>query len=199
MAPEPKPSQSKEPSVALDHYQAQYMAGRGAVVLHAKTRSNWHAPGLSAVSALFVVVWCATHVNLGLAMGLGLGGFIMFLGLFFAVLRVKVTTEHVDIHYGLLGPKIPLVAIESVEAVRHGHNSFLRWGISPLGRGEWLYAVAGDEGRAVKIVWRNRSGKRRVHYVGSPEHEQLAAAIEQARGLLSLPEVAARPAGDEEG
>ena len=161
------------------------MAGREAL-LHAKTRSNWKAPALAGVASVFMVVWCAMHAHLGFALGLGLAAFFMLLGLFFAVLRVKVTTEHVDVHYGLIGPKIPLASIESVEAVTHDWNSFLRWGITPVGRGEWLYAIAGDEGRAVKIVWRTKSGGRQVHYLGSPDADELAATIESARAPRAL-------------
>lgn len=176
----PRPVEATD---ALDPYEAKYMHGRGAVVLQAKTLTNWQAPAFAGVMSAFVVVWCATHAALGAGLGLGLGACLMLLGLFFAVLRVKVTSEYVDIHYGLIGPKIPVGAIESVEAVVHAHRSLLRWGVSPLGRGEWLYSIAGDEGRAVKIVWRSPEGRRRVHYVGSREHEQLAASIELAREM----------------
>jgi hypothetical protein len=183
---EPEPPLACQESAPLDHYQEQCMGGDAAVVLHVKTRSNWQAPALAGAAALFVIVWCAMHINLGLGLGLSLGGFIMLLGLFFGVLRVKITPEHVDIHYGMIGPKIPLTAIERIEPVQHDYSSFLRWGISPIGRGEWLYAVAGDQGRAVKIVWRSPSGKRRVHYIGSPDHEALASAITGARARVSL-------------
>lgn len=175
-----------EPASDLDPYEAKYMAGRGEALLHAKTRSNWKAPALAAVTSAFVVIWSATHAGLGLGLGVGLGAFLMLLGLFFAVLRVKVTSEHVDVHYGLIGPKIPLASIESVEAVTHGWSSFLRWGITPVGRGEWLYAIAGDEGRAVKIVWRTKSGRRQVHYLGTPDADELAATIESARAPRAL-------------
>ena len=172
---------------ALDPYEAQYMGEQGSALLHAKTRTNWQAPALTGAAALFVLGWCATHSSLGL--GLGLGGFLVLLGLFFSVLRVKVTTEHVDVHYGIIGPKIPIGSIESVESITHGYNSFGRWGVSPVGRGEWLYAVAGDQDRAVKITWRNGRGRRLVHYIGTPEPEELAAAIESAcNSTRALPE-----------
>jgi hypothetical protein len=167
----------------LDEYEARYMPGQGALVLRAKTSTNWQAPAFAGTVAVFVVLWCATHAGLGLGLGLGLGAALTLLGLTFAVLRVQITSELVDVHYGLFGPKIPIAAIESAEPVVHEHRSPLRWGVSPLGRGEWLYSIAGDEGRAVKIVWRGTDGKRRVHYIGSPEHEALAAAINSAREM----------------
>lgn len=193
------PGESKVPervgsTESLDPYEAQHMATQGVVVLQTKTRTNWHAPAYAGGMALFILVWCATHAHLGVAMGLGVGAVFMLIGLFFAVLRIKVTTEYVDIHYGLIGPKIPLDSIESVKAIVHRHRSFLRWGISPLGRGKWLYSVAGDKGRAVEIVWRGPKGDRRVHIIGSPDHEDLASSIEAARGTRSLVESSKRPA-----
>jgi hypothetical protein len=185
-----------EPSETLDEYEARYMAGQGALVLQAKTRTNWQAPAFAGTTAIFVVAWCATHAALGLGLGLGLGAALTLLGLSFAVLRVQVTSEFVDIHYGLIGPKIPIAAIESAEPVVHEHRSLLRWGVSPLGPGEWLYSIAGDEGRAVKIVWRGTAGKRRVHYIGSPEHEQLAAAIQSAREMKTRTLTRALPSSD---
>jgi hypothetical protein len=156
----PKPV---ELSADLDAYEAKYMDGQGAVVLRTKTRMDWRAIASTGAVAAVLVVKCAMDVGLGLGLGLGVGGGLLLLGLSFAVLRVRVTTECVDIDYGMIGPKIPLAAIESVEAVVHRHRSPLRWGVSPLGKGEWLYSIAGDEGRAVKIVWRGPNGQRRVH------------------------------------
>ena len=177
-----------EPAEELDAYERDYMNDGQAVVMRAKTRIDWRAPGVLGGLAVFFIVWCATRAGLGLPLGLGLGVPMMLMGLFFAVLRVRVTTEHVEVQYGMMGPKIPLRSIESVEAIEHGWNSWVRWGVSPVGPGAWLYSVAGDKGRAVKIVWRTKAGRRRVHYIGSAEHRELAAAIEASRGPAMLEE-----------
>ena len=173
----------EEPTDALDPYERAYMSDGQAVVMREKTQMNWKAQGFAAVGSLFVLVWSVTHGNVLLGLGLGVG--LMLFSLLFAVLRVRVTTEHVHVQYGVMGPKIPLASIESVEAVEHQWTNVLRWGVSPVGRSQWLYSIAGDDGRAVKITWL-KQGKRLVHYIGSPEHEELARAIEAARGPLAL-------------
>lgn len=164
----------------LDPYEAKYMSTGGAVVFRSKLRSNWKVPAYTGALAAFIAVWGATHANL--AVGLVSAFLILFTGVMFSVLRVVISSTHVDVQYGIFGPKIPLSAIKSVEPVIHGYQSLFRWGITPLRSGEWLYTVAGDEGRAVKITWTTGRGKRRVHYLGSHDHERLAAAIDAARG-----------------
>gem|GEM_PF-2753924 len=174
----PQKTQSKDDVDAVDAYESTYMGGEPAL-FRDKAHANWRAPTYAGTMAVSITLWSATH-GLGLGLGLALGGGVALLGLVFAVVRVKVTSEFVDVHYGIFGPKIPLSAIESVEAVVHDYTSPLRWGISPLGRGKWLYSISGDKGRAVKIVWRTSSGKTRTHYIGSHNHEELAASIQAA-------------------
>ncbi|NVB42928.1 hypothetical protein G6O69_34220 [Pseudenhygromyxa sp. WMMC2535] len=193
-----KQSSSESTPAKLDLYAAKYMASDSPAVVLSKTRASWQAPAFGSATALFILLWCATHASLGLPLGLLLSAGVLLLSLFFAVLRIKVTPEFIDVHYGLLGPKIPLEAIETVEAVTHGRDSWLRWGISPLSRGEWLYSIAGDEGRAVKIVWRDAGGRRRTHYLGSPDHQALASSIRAAQRLaLEDKDLHALPASNE--
>lgn len=156
------------------------MSKDGAVVFRSKLRSNWKVPAFAGTMAAFMVVWGATHATLGV--GLVSAVITLFVGLMFSVLRIVISSKYVDVQYGIFGPKIPLSAIESVEPVIHRYQSAFRWGITPLRNGEWLYAIAGDEGRAVKITWTTRRGKRQAHYLGSHDHERLAAAIDAARG-----------------
>lgn len=172
------------PDGGLDAYESTYMGGAPAL-FRDKAHVDWRAPTLSVGVAVFVAVWCATH-GLGLGLGLGLAVSIALLGLVFTVVRVKVTADFVEVQYGLFGPKIPLAAIESVEAITHEYRSPLRWGISPVARGEWLYSFAGDAGRAVKVIWRNSSGQRRVHYIGSRDHENLAAFDSSGESWLGV-------------
>lgn len=183
MSSDRSPLERIEPASALDGYERDYMSDGEVVIMREKTRMNWKAQGFAALGSLFVVVWSVTHANVLLGLGLGVG--LMLFSLLFAVLRIRVTTEHVHVQYGVMGPKIPLASIESVEAVEHQWTSALRWGVSPVGRGQWLYSIAGDDGRAVKITW-TKQGKRLVHYIGSPDHEELASAIEAARGQRAL-------------
>ena len=164
----------------LDAYEAKYMVGPTGTLFRSKARSSWAGPAFAAVMALFMLLWGATHGQLIVA--LILGPAIALIGLFFNVIRVRVSASSVDIQYGLLGPSIPIESIESAEAIVHSYRNPLRWGISPTGKGERLYTIPGDGGRAVKIVWRD--GKRRkVHIIGTREPERLAEAIQTARAM----------------
>lgn len=170
----------------LDPYEARYMSGDGVVRCRSKVGGTWQVPAFTGLTSAFLLVWCAAHGGLGL--GLAASALLVLGGLFFSVIRVTITSTIVDVHFGLMGPKIPLDAIESVKPVVHDHQSFLRWGITPLGKGQWLYTIPGDEGRAVKIVWRGARGQRTVHYIGCQDHEALAAEIQQARDQLRFRE-----------
>lgn len=164
----------------LDAYENNYMAGTTGTLFRSKAQSSWGGPAFAAVIALFVLLWGATHGQLILA--LSVAPAMALVGLFFSVIRIRVSETSVDVQYGLLGPSIPIESIESVEAIAHSYRNPLRWGISPTGKGERLYTIPGDGGRAVKIVWRD--GKRRkVHIIGTHEPERLAEAIQTARAM----------------
>jgi hypothetical protein len=171
-----------EPSAQpdLDAYEANYMAGPTGTLFRSKVRSAWVGPAFTAVMSLFVLVWGATHGQLILS--LILAPAMALVGLFFNVIRVRVSANSVDIQYGLLGPSIPIESIESAEAIIHSYRNPLRWGISPTGKGERLYTIPGDGGRAVKIVWRDGE-RRKVHIIGTHEPERLAEAIRTARAM----------------
>jgi hypothetical protein len=115
----------------------------------------------------------------------------------FSVLRVTVSDTDVNIQYGLFGPKIPIAAIESAEATTYDWKKFGGWGIKRSLDGEWIYNMPGDQGHAVRIVWRTAKGHRRVTLVGSREHHAMARAIDEARtrkGTASLSETPSPPA-----
>jgi hypothetical protein len=164
----------------LDAYEANYMAGPTGTLFRSKARSSWVGPAFTAVIALFVLLWGATHGQLILA--LIVAPAMALVGLFFTVIRVRVSAISVDVQYGLLGPSIPIESIESAEAFIHSYRNPLRWGISPTGKGERLYTIPGDGGRAVKIVWRDGE-RRKVHIIGTHEPERLAEAIRTARAM----------------
>lgn len=189
----PNPPDIVSPRAGLDPYEAQYMNADGVVHYRSKVGGKWQVHAFTGIASLFIILWCAAHGSLGL--GLGLGALLMLSGLFLSVIRVTISSSSVDVHFGLLGPKIPLAAIDSVEAVTHDHRSLLRWGITPLGRAQWLYTIPGDNGHAVKITWRGPKGQRRVHYIGCRDHEALAAAIRRAREEVPTPALSAGSSG----
>ena len=56
--------------------------------------------------------------------------------------------------------------------------------------------MPGDGGRAVRLVWRDAKGRRRVVLIGSPRAEALAEAVQGARAALPAgPERAALTRG----
>jgi len=172
-----------EPGRLPDPYERDYMQGEGMVLYRDKTSSPWqlHA-GFGAIAAVMITLailvpggWVSTAIGLPL---------VGVLWLLFSILRVTVSQGHVNVQLGLFGPKIPIAAIESVEALDYDWKQFGGWGIRLNAKGEWMYNLPGDGGRAVKMVWRDRKGRRKVTYVASRENEQLAAAIERARKAL---------------
>lgn len=170
---------------SLDLYEARYMTDSEPALFRSKTRSSWQALAFSVAISSYLIISCAAQ---GLwPLGLALAANMMIIGLYFTVMRVKVSPTSVEIRYGSLGPTIPLAAIESAEPIVHSHTSFLRWGISINRKRERLYVLAGDTGHAVKIVWRTARGKRRVHIIGSREPQQFAAAIQRARSGIAVP------------
>jgi hypothetical protein len=114
----------------------------------------------------------------------------------FAVLRFTVSEGAVDVQYGLFGPKIPTSAIESADAIDYDWKRFGGWGIRRSLDGEWMYNMPGDGGRAVRIVWRDEQGKRRVTNVGTPSPEPAVAAIRTAMRALPSAATRALPDGD---
>lgn len=177
-----------------DPYERAYMPGEGVVLYRDKSRAPWQIHALFAFGVLSVfgtalAAGGAAGGALALALGLPV---IAVAWLLFAVLRVTVSEGHVNVQYGLFGPTIPIAAIESAEAVRYDWKRFGGWGIrrSLVGDGEWLYNMPGDGGRAVRIVWRDARGRRRIHLIGSRRADELARQIARARAALPA---AARP------
>lgn len=172
-----------EPGRTPDSYESEYMRGEGMVLYRDKTRSPWqlHAICGTVAAMMIAAAIAAPAAWVGSAFGLLLIGFLWVL---FSVLRVTVSEGHVNVQLGLFGPKIPIAAIESVEALEYDWKQFGGWGIRLNSKGEWMYNLPGDGGRAVRLVWRDRKGRRKVTYVASRQSEQLAATIERARAAL---------------
>ena len=172
-----------------DAYERQYMAGDGVVLFRDKSRAPWLLNALFALPAAVVV---GAAVATGELVGLLALPVLVLIWLFFSVLRVTVSERAVNVQYGLFGPKIPLAAIEEAEAVTYDWKKFGGWGIKRSLDGEWIYNMPGDGGRAVRLTWRDREGKRRVTLVGTRQADEMARQID--RGRKALPGGAAAPA-----
>jgi hypothetical protein len=166
-----------------DAYERDYMRGEGTVLYRDKT-SSWQMGAICGAVAVVAIVKMLLAPALWVESVIGLV-LLTIVWLLFSVLRVTVSEGHVNIQLALFGPKIPISAIESVAAVEYGYK-FGGWGIRRNAEGEWLYNLPGDGGRALRIVWRTRKGKRRVTYVATRESEQLMTTIEQARAALPV-------------
>jgi hypothetical protein len=172
-----------DPGRPPDPYEREYMGGEGTVLYRDKTGSPWP---LHAVFGAVAAVMIGTAIAVpgawvGAAIALPITAVLWLL---FSVLRVTVSQGSVNVQLGLFGPKIPIAAIESVEALAYDWKEWGGWGIRLNRKGEWMYNLPGDGGRAVKMVWRDRRGRRKVTYVASRESEQLATTIENARQAL---------------
>ncbi|MCX4247602.1 hypothetical protein [Paraliomyxa miuraensis] len=175
-----------------DPYERQYMKGEGLVLYRDKQRAPWIMSALIGAGALGILVPLVLGQP-GAWLGALIGLPIFFLvWMLFAVLRVTVSQGKVQVQYGLFGPTIPISAIESVAPTEYRWTAFGGWGIRRGPDGSWLYNMPGDQGRAVRIEWRDAKGRRRVTLVGSKHNVELAKTIEQAR--RALPSGAARDA-----
>jgi hypothetical protein len=179
-----------------DAYESEYMHGKGVVLYRDKSRAPWPLHVIFGALSLMTIgsafagagAWVGTAATLP---------FLLVMWLLFSVLRVTVSEGQVNVQYGLFGPNIPISAIESAEAVEYDWKQFGGWGIRVNRKGEWIYNMPGDNGRAVRIAWRDRKGKAKVTYVGSLESATLAEQIGQARALERGAHPAALTAGDD--
>lgn len=181
---------------SADLYERRYMAGEGTVLYRDKQRSPLAVTGLLGVISLLTVLPMVLGMSMEWAAALVAIPILFVVWMLFSVLRVTVSEGSVKVQYGLFGPTIPIAAIESAEPTTYRWSRFGGWGIRLGPGGEWLYNMPGDEGRAVRVVWRDAKGRARKTLIGSKHHEQLAAAIAQARRALpGAPETEALPPG----
>ena len=164
-----------------DLYERTYMPGEGTVLYRDKRRAPWQLQALFTGSALVVMLATIGSGQLW-ALAIGLPP-LLIIWLLFAVLRVTVSEGHVNIQYGLFGPKIPISAIQTVEAQSYDWKTYGGWGIRYAGKRTWMYNMPGDGGRCVRITWRDAQGTR-VTAIGSKHAESLVAAIRQAQKAL---------------
>lgn len=186
---------AEEVRPAVDAFEQQFMGADQGVAYRQRLRASWKYHGTFLFVALVLVLESGSV--LAGALGLSLAG---FLWLFFAVLRVSVDEDFVQVRFGLFGPKIPLSSIRSVEAIRYDwtkfRGSFIRHRL--LSR-QTLYSMPGDAGRGVCIRWEDAKGRGRSAIVASPDAEALVRQIEgrlERRALSSLSSPALAPGSD---
>ena len=68
-------------------------------------------------------------------------------------------------------------AIEQAEYFEYDFKRYGGWGIRLGPGGEWMYNMPGDQGRAVRIRWKDKKGRERITCVGTPTARELAGAI----------------------
>lgn len=172
------------PVARVDAYELEYMKGEGLVLYRDKQRAPWPmmaALGSAGLAMLIPVLLGQPGAWISALIGLPI---LFVLVMLFAVLRVTVSQGKVVVQYGLFGPTIPIEAIEAVAPIEYKWTTFGGWGIRRGPGGSWLYNMPGDEGRAVRIEWRDAKGRRRVTLVGSKHHVELVKTIEKARRAL---------------
>lgn len=164
-----------------DEYEDRFMDG---------ARARYHekhvARGLVAVMAvptlfslgigvavLFTPAWPGVFVALFAATVLTVST------LAWSTMRTTVTTTHLVVQYGTLGPSVPLEAIESAEIVSLGAFERAAFGAKYRGKDGWSYISPGQE-RGVRVRWRQGAELRQI-LVGAENADALASAIEEGR------------------
>lgn len=177
-----------DPTRPPDPYEQRYMAAEGVVLYRHKHSAPWqlHAIFFAAMVTAFAAAFAVGGV-IGGAVGVAVGAPLLALAwLVSAVLRVSVSEQHVNVQYGLFGPKIPIAGIEQAELVQYDWRRIGRWSIKRSLAGELVINMPGDGGRAVRMIWRDARGKRRVVHVGSPRAEDLLRQIGRAQRALAV-------------
>ncbi len=199
MTDESEPTALAKPeAVALDAYEREYMAGEGTVLYRGKRPAPKWMQLLTGSTAIVGLVMLATSQWVTGLVFVPVGIVVWAL---FSVLRYTVSEGAVKIQYGLFGPTIPTAAIERAEAVDYDWKHFGGWGIRRSRDGESMYNMPGDNGRALRITWRDAKGVRRVTNVGTPTPEPAIAAISVALRALRAAKAesaALPPAGDDD-
>ncbi|MCA9650053.1 MAG: hypothetical protein H6712_18125 [Myxococcales bacterium] len=182
--PEERALVRREATPLADPYEREYMRGQGLVLHRTKQRAPWQLNalfGVIAVASMAPIVAGLPSAWIGALFTLPI---LFVVWMLFAVLRVTVSEGSVDVQYGLFGPKIPIASIESAEPTTYHWARYGGWGIRRGPGGEWLYNMPGDKGRAVRVVWRDAKGRRKVTLIGSSDPHGIADAIARARQAL---------------
>jgi hypothetical protein len=193
---EPKLGDGRALAPAPDPYVAKYMSAGGGALYFAK---------LTAPRAFHLLFLLPILVSTGSALFSHAPFFVPLLSMIplllvwilFSTLRISVTRKEVHVQYGLVGPRIPIEAIESCEACDYDWKQFGGWGIRFGRDGTVAYNMLGDGGRAVRITYKKGKKTKKV-LLAARDPERLATAIQQARAM-ALGGGVARIASDLEG
>lgn len=178
-----------EPNRQADDYEARYMSGHGGVLYRDKLRAPGLFHAIMAVPTLFTLLmtipvlmgWGSKPAPPEVALlTLGITAFLGLCWVLFSVLRITVSRDELVVQYGVFGPRIAITSIESCEVVDYDAMKYGGWGIKRAADGSWAYNMIGDEGRAVKVVYRDGNGTSTI-LLSSPSPERLALAITEAR------------------
>jgi hypothetical protein len=163
------------------------MGGTGEVLLREKAIAplSWQLlfGGMVAVELITMVVMLAAGMG-PVALAIFLPGALAFfvLWMLFAVIRVSVTTDCFHVQFGLFGPKIAVADIVSAESIRYDWKEYGGWGIKRSFRdGTVIYNMWGDDGRAVKVTYRDAKGELKRVAVGSSNADAIVVALQRAR------------------
>jgi hypothetical protein len=168
-------------SSVADEYERKYMAGEGAVLMRTKRPAPKWLQAVMGSMAFMGIGMLLTPAWLSGVLLIPLG---IVMWALFSMLRFTVSEGVVRVQYGVFGPTIPTSAVVSAEAIDYDWKKFGGWGIRMSRDGEWMYNMPGDGGRAVRIVWQDAKGKRRVTNVGMPDPAPAVRAIAQAKAAL---------------
>ena len=168
---------------APDPYEAKYMSGPGGALYFAKLTAPrfFHAIFLLP---LVVSVMSALVTHAPFVVPLVSVIPLFFVWILFSALRISVTAKEVHVQYGLLGPRIPIEAIESCEPCDYDWKQYGGWGIRHGRDGTVAYNMLGDGGRAVRITYKKGSRTKKL-LLAAKDPERLATAIHHARALVS--------------
>jgi hypothetical protein len=187
---EPKLADGSARAPAPDPYEAKYMSGPDGALYFAKMTAPrfFH---LLFLLPLLVSTGSALVSHAPILVPL-LSAIPLFLvWILFSTLRISVTAKEVHVQYGLLGPRIPIEAIESCEACEYDWKQYGGWGIRFGRDGSIAYNMLGDGGRAVRITYKKGAKLKKV-LLAARDPERLATAIQQARAMALTGGAAAR-------
>ncbi len=165
-----------------DEYARKHMAGQGDVLFFDKqTMPRWMRLLIAAplFGAGAVVVGALFTGNPDAFLAVPLLGAGALLELAFWTLRTTVSQRFVHIQYGLVGPKIDADDIVSAVVVTYDWKQYGGFGVR-RSKGTTAYNMMGDQGRAVKLTWRD-GNKTQTLLVSARDPQRLCDAIEQAR------------------
>jgi hypothetical protein len=181
-----------------DEYERKYM-GEGGIAYQSKAKApgTFHAIFSLPVLLSAVILTITAALSPGAppwlpALSLLQVAVMLPIWLLFAVLRATVTSTHVHIQYGVFGPKIPLENVIRCESATYDWKKYGGWGIRRGTDGSWAYNMMGDQGRAVRIVWRDDRGKETTTLVSARDPDAFVRAVTEMKAKRSAPKVRIR-------